>query len=435
VTGLTNGTAYTFRVVATNAIGNSVASAASTAVTPVVPNTVPDPPTAVVATAGNASASVAFVAPTNNGGSAITGYTVTSSPGGITVTGATSPINVTGLTNGTAYTFRVVATNAVGNSVASVASTAVTPAVPNTVPGPPTAVVATAGNASASVAFVAPTNNGGSVVTGYTVTSNPGSFIGTGTTSPINVTGLTNGTAYTFRVVATNAVGNSVASAASTAVTPASACGSITTVLDGDGNSYQTVGIGTQCWTKTNLKTTKYNDGITPIPDETTNTSGWGTLITGARSEYVASGVTGYVSTYGYLYNWYAAAGIFSTVPGTTPKNICPVGWHVPTETDWTNLVNYIGTTPGTRLRENSSLWAVNTGTDQYGFSARPGGWRNFVSWFRFIGTDAFFWTATFDVNNNSAVSVAIDGNQDGVFIGAGFQSAVEGYSVRCLKN
>jgi uncharacterized protein (TIGR02145 family) len=405
---------------------------------PCVTTAVPGAPTAVVATAGNASASVAFVAPTNNGGSAITGYTVTSNPGNITAPGATSPISVTGLTNGTPYTFTVVATNAIGNSVASAASTAVTPVAPNTVPGFPTSVVATAGNALASVAFVAPTNNGGSAITGYTVTSNPGGITATGgaTSTSINVTGLTNGTPYTFTVVATNAIGNSLASTASTAVTPANACGSITTVLDGDGNSYQTVGIGTQqCWTKTNLKTTTYNDGVTSIPDETANTSGWGSLTTGARSEYVASGVTGYVSTYGYLYNWYAAAGIFSTVPGTTPKNICPVGWHVPTETDWTNLINYIGTTPGTRLRENSSLWAVNTGTDQYGFSARPSGWRNSISWFRFIGSDANFWTATYDVINNSAVSVAIDGNQDGVFIGAGFQAAKEGYSIRCLKN
>jgi hypothetical protein len=88
---------------------------------PCITATVPGPPTSVTASAGNASASVAFVAPTNNGGSAITGYTVTSSPGGITATGATSPINVTGLTNGTAYTFTVVATNAIGNSSPSTA--------------------------------------------------------------------------------------------------------------------------------------------------------------------------------------------------------------------------------------------------------------------------------------------------------------------------
>ena len=94
------------------------------------------------------------------------------------------------------------------------------PCVTTTAPGAPTGVVATAGNASASVAFTAPASNGGSAITGYTVTSSPGSFTATGATSPVNVIGLTNGTAYTFTVVATNAVGNSVASAASSAVTP-----------------------------------------------------------------------------------------------------------------------------------------------------------------------------------------------------------------------
>ena len=93
------------------------------------------------------------------------------------------------------------------------------PCVTTTIPGAPTSVVATAGNASASVAFTAPASNGGSVITGYTVTSSPGSFTATGATSPITVTGLAHGTAYRFTVVATNAVGNSVPSAASNSVT------------------------------------------------------------------------------------------------------------------------------------------------------------------------------------------------------------------------
>jgi uncharacterized protein (TIGR02145 family) len=88
---------------------------------------VPDAPTSPVATAGNAQASVAFNAPASDGGSAITGYTVTSSPGNRTATGAGSPLVVTGLTNLTSYTFTVVATNAVGNSIPSVASTGVIP--------------------------------------------------------------------------------------------------------------------------------------------------------------------------------------------------------------------------------------------------------------------------------------------------------------------
>lgn len=94
----------------------------------------PGAPTIGTATAGNATASVAFTAPASNGGSAITGYTVTSSPAGITATGSTSPINVTGLSNGTAYTFTVTATNVVGTGAASAASNSVTPLAPAEIP-------------------------------------------------------------------------------------------------------------------------------------------------------------------------------------------------------------------------------------------------------------------------------------------------------------
>jgi hypothetical protein len=89
----------------------------------------PDAPTIGTATGGNASASVTFTAPSNIGGSAITGYTVVSSPSGITGTGASSPVTVSGLTNGTAYTFKVFATNSYGPSVLSAASNSVTPAL------------------------------------------------------------------------------------------------------------------------------------------------------------------------------------------------------------------------------------------------------------------------------------------------------------------
>jgi hypothetical protein len=89
--------------------------------------TTPNAPTSVVATAGNAQASITLTAPIDNGGSSILDYTVTSNPGGITKTGTTSPIIVTGLTNGTAYTFTVTARNAAGESVASAASVSVKP--------------------------------------------------------------------------------------------------------------------------------------------------------------------------------------------------------------------------------------------------------------------------------------------------------------------
>lgn len=92
--------------------------------------TAPDAPTGVTATAGNASATVSFTAPANNGGSPITGYTVTSSPGNLSATGTSSPITVTGLTNGLSYSFTVKAHNAAGSSIASFTSSSVTPTAP-----------------------------------------------------------------------------------------------------------------------------------------------------------------------------------------------------------------------------------------------------------------------------------------------------------------
>jgi YVTN family beta-propeller protein len=220
VTGLTNGTAYTCTVTATNAVGTSAASAASNSVTPVAPSSLPGAPTGIAATAGNGRATVSFAAPTSTGGSAITGYTANC--GGVTATGSASPITVTGLINGIPYTCTVTATNASGTGAASAASNSVTPVAPVAVPGAPTGIGATAGNASATVSFTAPANTGGGTLS-YTVTSSPGGFVASGSASPITVVGLVNGVAYTFTVTATNSAGTSSASAASNAITPGAA--------------------------------------------------------------------------------------------------------------------------------------------------------------------------------------------------------------------
>lgn len=214
VTGLQNGNPYWFTVTATNAIGTGPASGKSNVV---IPATVPDPPTAVSAVAGNAQATVSFTPPLSNGGVPITMYTVTSSPGNVTATGTVSPINVTGLTNGTAYTFTVAATNKAGTSVPSAPSNSVTPAGP---PDAPTGVTALAGNASAVVSFTPPVFNGGAPILSYTVTSSPGNKTASGTATSLTVTGLTNGSTYTFTVTAKNSVGTGPASVASNAVRP-----------------------------------------------------------------------------------------------------------------------------------------------------------------------------------------------------------------------
>jgi uncharacterized protein (TIGR02145 family) len=312
-------------------------------------------------------------------------------------------------------------------------------------------VVATAGNASASVAFVAPTNNGGSAITGYTVTSSPGGITATGATSPINVTGLTNGTAYTFRVIATNAIGNSSPSTASSAVTPSApsfTCGT-STVADIDGNSYNTVPIGSQCWTKENLKVTKYNDG-NAIPDETAG--GWGGLTTGARSDY--TGAASYIATYGYLYNWYAAKGV-STTGSTNYKNICPAGWHVPTDAEWTimiqtldpsqavnsgNVLTFIGlqspTAGGNMKSTDPAVWnSQNIGANNSsGFSALPGGFRDQGGTFSNVRDFPYFWSATESAVNNGNACLRNLRNGDS-FVVRDMKEKIYGFSVRCLKD
>jgi hypothetical protein len=180
-------------------------------------NTVPDPPTNISAVGGNAEATVTFTPPVNNGGSVVTLYTVTSSPGGFRGSGISSPIVVPNLSNNTSYTFRVVSTNSIGDSVASSASNSIT--TPSTLPEPPNNILSMPGIGEASVSFTPPVNNSGSVITLYTVTSSPGGFTGSGTSSPIVVLNLSNNTSYTFTVVSTNSVGDSVASSPSNSIT------------------------------------------------------------------------------------------------------------------------------------------------------------------------------------------------------------------------
>ena len=207
VTGLTNGTSYTFTVIATNSQGSSSASSPSAAVTPV---TIPGAPTSVTATSSDSEATVSWNAPASDGGAVITGYTVTASPGGATCsTSSALSCTVTGLTNGTSYTFTVVAANAVGDSAASAPSSSATP---STLPSAPTNVQLTAGVGQVVVSWSAPTSSGGSPIIGYTVTASPGGKT-CSTTSALTCTvmGLTNGQRYSFEVVASNADGASVA--------------------------------------------------------------------------------------------------------------------------------------------------------------------------------------------------------------------------------
>ncbi len=246
ISGLTNGTSYDVRVSAVNTVGTSSASAASSATL----GTTPSAPTVDSVTAGNAQVTVAFTAPSSDGGSPVTSYEYSLDDGFSWVSAAptSSPIVVTGLTNGTTYSVKLRAVNDVG---AGSANTAVS-ATPVTTPGAPTVDSVTAGNAQVTVAFTAPSSDGGSSITDYLVeyklTSDSSwttwSHDVSASTRSYTVTGLTNGSTYDVRVAAVNAVGTGNASSTSSATPvtgrPAGAPTIRTNVI---GNGRVTLGI------------------------------------------------------------------------------------------------------------------------------------------------------------------------------------------------
>jgi hypothetical protein len=182
--------------------------------------TVPDAPTSLSGTAGNGQVSVSFTPPINTGGLTVTNYAVTSSPGGFIGNGASSPVTVTGLTNGTAYTFTAIATNSIGDSVASAASAPVTPGIP---PGEPTSLSGVGGNQAIYILFTAGANNG-NAITNYQYSIDGGAFTAFSpaqTISPVLISGVgfANGTPYSIKLKAVNAIGESIESAA-VSVTP-----------------------------------------------------------------------------------------------------------------------------------------------------------------------------------------------------------------------
>ena len=153
------------------------------------------------------------------------------------------------------------------------------------------------------------------------------------------------------------------------------------------------VTIGTQTWTLKNLSVTTYRNGDT-IPQVTDNTQ-WENLTTGAWCYYNNDPST--EATYGRLYNWYAL---------NDPRGIAPVGYHVPSDSEWTVLTNYLGgeSVAGGKMKQvGTTRWlAPNTGaTNISGFTALPAGYRYlFGDQFGFIGQQAIFWSSTADTNN-----------------------------------
>jgi uncharacterized protein (TIGR02145 family) len=201
-------------------------------------------------------------------------------------------------------------------------------------------------------------------------------------------------------------------------------------VNDIDGNTYNTITIGSQTWLAENLKATKYSNGdIIPYVNyyyPEGNSPGWGSLNTGARCENTNE--TDFHSTYGWFYNWYAVADA---------RNICPAGWHVPTDNDWTLLTQDLGMDilAGVKLKESgTSHWAYpnSAATNETGFSALPGACRPQGNGYIDPGWHGFWWTATEYDSYQAKSCIMANG---AIYVSRGKDNKTSGFSVRCVKN
>lgn len=249
------------------------------------------------------------------------------------------------------------------------------------------------------------------------------------------ITSLTANTTYYVRAYATNSTGTGYGSAMSftTLQVPQN------TVIDIDGNVYNTVTIGSQVWMKENLKVTKYRNGdaIGTTSPATLDISGEST----PKYQWAYDGNESNVASYGRLYTWYAV---------TDSRNICPTGWHVSTDDEWTTLTDYLTNNgygyegSGSDIAKSmaaTSGWTTNVtlgtvGNDQTsnnssGFTAFPSGLRYCIGPFYFIGGYGGWWTSTqwfgvpyyrymFDFDSSLGWSVYTPDN---------------GLSVRCIRD
>lgn len=204
-------------------------------------------------------------------------------------------------------------------------------------------------------------------------------------------------------------------------------------MTDQDGNVYRTVTIGTQTWMAENLRATNYNDG-TAIPNVTDNQE-WAASTEGAYCNYNNTTDNETIATYGSLYNWHAI---------NTGK-LAPEGWHVPTDSEWSTLKQYLGELGAAyKLKETGTKhWSDpnDLSTNETGFTALPGGIRDQVGDFDRFTTFGSWWTSTeYDMHDAYSVSMYYYSNFDiditpGAYVGRGWLHKEQGFSIRCIKD
>jgi uncharacterized protein (TIGR02145 family) len=228
------------------------------------------------------------------------------------------------------------------------------------------------------------------------------------------------GTTYYVRAYATNNAGTGYGTAVPFT----------TFLLDFEGNVYKTVTIGTQVWMAENLKTTKYNDG-TSVPFVADATA-WSELSTPGYCWYDNDAVA-YKDIYGALYNWYTV-----DAASNGGKNICPNGWHVPTDTEWTTLTDFVGGYSGTvgLLKETGTVHWRNpneASSNSTGFTALPGGYCAYTGTFWYIGYTAAWWSSSWWSSSETLAAWARFITETNLVRNG--QEKKDGFSVRCLKD
>jgi uncharacterized protein (TIGR02145 family) len=335
--------------------------------------------------------------------------------------------NIVGLSEGTTYYVRAYATNEVGTAYGnelSFTTGEVTSAVLTTTQV--SNVTSTTAVAGGNI-----TSDGGGSITARGVCwgTSPNPTVnktsnGTGTGSfTSNITNLEDGTVYYYRAYATNSSGTSYGQEFSF----------ITPVTDIEGNVYKTVKIGDQVWMAENLKTTKYNDDAA-IPLVTDNDA-WKALTDDAYCWAQNDEATN-KPLYGALYNWYAVE----------TNKLCPTGWHVPTNGEFSAMemslgmtaeeaakTDWRGTNEGDKLKKDTGWKEGENGSNTSGFSALPAGYRSYITGIsEGVGLITYFWSSTM-LDENLAMYRRLDGDNDKVFRSGGYKKA--GKSVRCVKN
>jgi uncharacterized protein (TIGR02145 family) len=352
-----------------------------------------------------------------------------------------------GLTPNTTYTYRVYAYNNVGNSLTYTNEVTLTTtaeiALPTLTTIPPSSITQAAASSGGNIS-----SDGGAAITArgvcWSTSANPTIALttktidGTGTGAfTSNITGLSANTTYYVRAYATNSQGTAYGNEGSFTTANTSSI----TMTDIDGNTYQSVTLCNQTWTKQNLNVSKYSDG-TPIP-QVNDPTAWVNLTTGAWCYYENNTANGPV--YGKLYNWYAVAGIYDAASAANPalrKKLAPTGWHIPTDAEWTQLTDCLGgqnvaggkmKATGT-IQAGTGLWeSPNYGaTNSSGFTGLPAGYRYDNGSFTNIGYDGGWWSSS-----ENGATAAWDRVLD---YGTGFAFRFDyfkyyGYSVRCLRD